>query len=55
MSLKAVNGYPLRTENAGGQGKLFKSYLYLLKIGALASKEYNAPLGGIYQFMSCLW
>lgn len=26
---------------------LFNFYLYLLKIGALVSKEYNAPLGGI--------
>lgn len=25
----------------------FLLFLYLLKIGALVSKEYNAPLGGI--------
>lgn len=52
MSVEAVNGYLLSTKNSRGQANTFFSfffnfYLYLLKIGALVSKEYNAPLGGI--------
>jgi hypothetical protein len=50
-----MNGYSLSTENSRGQGKLFlKMYLYLPQTGALVSKDYNAPVGGIYQFMPCL-